>query len=211
MKINIFNYFLLLTIILSACKSKNAETLFLGQGIPNDLPIPFKQGLVSQGKLIHIWYEPLFVDIPNLKDKLVSHPTITNSGKLYFHTSNLDYSEMDIYHSKQVNGKFEKAEKASIAMNPETGKCTPYVSPNEDYLIFASIGKELDLMISYNNGKGDWVNTKKLNDRINNQGQGNPFVTPDNRFLFFTSGKESDQDWSVKWVNVESEINSLYK
>ncbi|MCR9287442.1 hypothetical protein OAF63_03850 [Saprospiraceae bacterium] len=36
------------------------------------------------------WNEPVFVDIPNLRNKLVSHPTITNSGTLYFHSSNLD-------------------------------------------------------------------------------------------------------------------------
>lgn len=83
------------------------------------------------------WNEPVFIDIPNLRNKLVSHPTINNSGTLYFHTSNLDYSEMDIYHSKNVNGKFENAKKTLISMNSALGKCTPYVSPKGDYLIFA--------------------------------------------------------------------------
>lgn len=154
------------------------------------------------------WNEPVFVDIPNLRNKLVSHPTITNSGTLYFHTSNLDYSEMDIYHSKNVNGKFEDAEKTSISLNSKSGKCTPYVSPKEDYLIFALIGNELDLMISYNDGKGGWTNTKKLNSKINNKGQGNPYVTSDNKFLFFTTGEHQEKNWRVKWVNIESEIKN---
>jgi Tol biopolymer transport system component len=154
------------------------------------------------------WNEPIFVDIPNLRKKLVSHPTITNSGTLYFHTSNLDYSEMDIYHSKEINGKFENAKKTSISMHTETGKCTPFVSPKEDYLIFASIGNELNLMISYNDGKGEWVKTQKLNDTINNKGQGNPYVTPNNKFLFFTTGEHLEKEWKVKWVNIESEINN---
>jgi hypothetical protein len=154
------------------------------------------------------WEEPIFLDIPNLRKKLVSHPTITNSGTLYFHASNLDYTEMDIYHSKEVNGKFEDAKKTSILMNSKTGKCTPFVSPKEDYLIFASIGNELDLMISYNDGKGRWINTKKLNNKINNKGQGNPYVTPNNKFLFFTTGEYLDKEWRVKWVNIESEINN---
>lgn len=158
----------------------------------------------SNGK----WSEPVFVDIPNLRNKLVSHPTITNSGTLYFHTSNLDYSDMDIYHSKIVNGKFEDAERTSISMNSTSGKCTPYVSPKGDYLIFASIGDELDLLISYHDGKGGWINTKKLNSRINNEGQGNPYVTPDNKFLFFTTGEHSEKNWKVKWVNIESEIKN---
>ncbi|WP_432412492.1 hypothetical protein [Rasiella sp. SM2506] len=154
------------------------------------------------------WKEPIFVDIPNLRNKLVSHPTITNSGTLYFHTSNLDYSEMDIYQSKEVKGKFEDAQKTSISMNIEIGKCTPFVSPKEDYLIFASIGNELDLMISYTNGKGGWIHTRKLNDKINNKGQGNPYVTPNNKFLFFTTGEHLDKEWKVKWVHIESEINN---
>lgn len=36
------------------------------------------------------WDKPKFVDIPNLRNKLVSHPTITTSGTIYFHSSNLD-------------------------------------------------------------------------------------------------------------------------
>ncbi|WP_157972950.1 TolB-like translocation protein [Aureibaculum luteum] len=155
------------------------------------------------------WNEPVFIDIQNLRDKLVSHPTITASGVLYFHTSNLDYSEMDIYQSKNVNGRFENAEKTLISMRSKLEKCTPYVSPKGDYLIFASIGNELDLMISYNDGKGGWMNTKKLNTKINNKGQGNPYVTPDNKFLFFTTGEHLEKNWKVKWVNIESEINNI--
>jgi Tol biopolymer transport system component len=154
------------------------------------------------------WSEPKFVDIPNLRSKLVSHPTITNTGTMYFHVSNLDYGEMDIYYSKMVSDKFEDAEKTSISMNSNNGKCTPYVSPKEDYLIFASIGSQLDLMISFNDGIGGWTNTKSLNEKINDNGQGNPYITPDNKFLFFTTGKYQEKNWKVKWVNIESQIKS---
>jgi len=154
------------------------------------------------------WNEPIFIDIPNLRSKLVSHPTIANSGTIYFHSSNLDYSEMDIYHAKQVNGMFEDAEKTSILVNAKSGKCTPYVSPEEDYLIFASISNQLDLMISFSDKNGGWKNTKKLNNKINDIGQGNPYVTPDNKFLFFTSGEHLKKKWKVKWVNIESELKN---
>lgn len=156
------------------------------------------------------WSNPEFVDIPNFRDKLVSHPTVTNSGTIYFHMSNLDYSEMDIYYSKQINGKFENAEKATISMNLKTAKCTPYVSPKEDYLLFASIKNQLDLMICFSDGNGGWKNTRKLNCEINNNGQGNPYITPDNKFLFFTTGKHHEKNWSVKWVNIESELKNNY-
>lgn len=159
-------------------------------------------------KVDGVWREPIFVDIPNLRNKLVSHPTITNSGTLYFHSSNLDYTQMSIYKSKELNNHYSDAQK--ISMNLENDSCTPFISPNEDYLIFASIGNQLDLMISYNNGDGHWSNPKKFNDKINYAGQGNPYVTPDNKFLFYTSSNDDKMDWSVKWVNIESEINNNY-
>jgi Tol biopolymer transport system component len=154
------------------------------------------------------WNKPEFVDIPNLRNKLVSHPSVTNSGRIYFHMSNLDYSEMDIYYSKQVNGIFENADKLTLSMNLKAGKCTPYISPKEDYLLFASIGNQLDLMISFNDGNGGWKNTRKLSNEINNYGQGNPYMTPDNKFLFFTTGEHMKNNWSVKWVNMESELKN---
>ncbi len=151
------------------------------------------------------WSKPIFVDIPNLRNKLVSHPTITNAGTLYFHVSNLDYSEMDIYHATFIDGKYSTAEKTSISGSSKAGNCTPYVSPKEDYLIFAAIGNQLELMISFNDGNGGWKNTKKLDDKINTNGQGNPYVTPNNKFLFYTTGN-SQTKWSVKWVAIEAEL-----
>ena len=67
---------------------------------------------------------------------------------------------------------------------------------------------QLDLIISFNDGNGQWVNQKRLDDKINDYGQGNPYITPDNKFLFFTTGKHQEKNWKVKWVRIESEIKS---
>jgi Tol biopolymer transport system component len=154
------------------------------------------------------WSDPSFVDIPNMRDKLVSHPTITNSGDLYFHASNLDYSEMDIYTSKHVNNKFAEAKKVSISMLSNSIRCTPYISPDGDYLIFASLGNQLDLYLTFNDGEGDWTKTKRLSNKINSAGQGNPYVTPDHQFLFFTTGESQEETWKVQWVHIGSELKS---
>ncbi len=189
--------------------SPNGNTLYFSSTRPINIDgISSTWHIWKSDKVNGEWKEPVFVDIPNLRDKLVSHPIITNSGTLYFHSSNLDYSEMDIYHSKQINGTFENAKKASILLTTNAGKCTPYVSPEEDYLIFASIGNQLDLMISFSDGVGGWINTKRLNDKINDFGQGNPYVTPDNKFLFFTTGEQLKNNWNVKWVNIECEMKN---
>ena len=155
------------------------------------------------------WTEPVFIDIPNLRTKLVSHPTITNDGTLYFHSSNLDYSEMDIYYTKNSNNEFEPAIKANISMNRlNSQKCTPYVSPDKAYILFASIDDQLDLMIAFNDRRGIWINTKRLNSKININSQGNPFVTANNQFLFFTVGNKDGTDWKIKWMNIEEEFRN---
>ncbi|MEM8508455.1 MAG: hypothetical protein AAF717_11525 [Bacteroidota bacterium] len=159
-------------------------------------------------KVSGAWTTPVFVDIPNLRDKLVSHPIITNAGSLYFHSSNLDYSEMDIYCAKGVNNTFQKAEKVLIGLVPDVGKCTPYVAPDEDFLVFATIGNQLDLWVSFNDGQGNWTKTKRFSDKINTLGQGNPSITPDKKFLFFTTGAYQEKKWNVKWVNIESELQT---
>ena len=154
-----------------------------------------------------IWTKAIYIDIPNMRDKLISHPTISSSGKLYFHASNLDYSEMDVYHSQLIEGKFQNATKVEIEQKPNTGICTPFIAPNEEYLIFASIGTQLDLWISFNDGVGNWVRTKALNQKINHLGQGNPYVTSDHQFLFYATGEYQKTNWGINWVNIKSEID----
>ena len=187
--------------------SPDGNTLYFSSSRPTNVEgIPDTWHIWKSEKVNGVWSQPKFVNIPNLRNKLVSHPTLTNSGTMYFHASNLDYSEMDIYHTRLVNGSFENAERTQILAATPHGKCTPYISPEEDYLIFASIGEQLDLMICYRDGNGHWHNAKTLNTSINTFGQGNPYITPDNKFLFFTSGNHSNGKWKVKWVNIESEL-----
>lgn len=187
--------------------SPDGNTLYFSSTRPTNIDgIPETWHIWKSTKANGNWSEPVFVNIPNLTNKLVSHPSVSNSGTMYFHASNLDYSDMDIYFSKQVDSKYEPAQKASIKTNIAIGKCTPYVSPTEEYLIFASIGSELDLMISYKDGQDSWSEPKELNKKINTLGQGNPFVTPQDKFLFFTAVDSISGAWKVKWVNIETEL-----
>ncbi len=154
------------------------------------------------------WSPAQFIDIPNLRNKLVSHPTIGNSGKLYFHASNLDYSEMDIYSSTVLDGHYLNATKVTFPTGgPSHGRCTPFISSDESYLIFAEINEQLEIMISLKNETGTWINPRKMAPNINLNSQGNPYVTPDDKYLFFTK-ENSPDDWSVYWVNIEEELAS---
>ncbi|MFK7925669.1 MAG: TolB family protein [Bacteroidia bacterium] len=167
----------------------------------------------------HIWrskktderWSPLeFVDIPNMREKLVSHPSITNAGKLAFHASELDYSNMRIYASDFVDGEFQDA---SILFDSPQDQCTPLISPDGKYIIYGQVAEHsIDLMISHQDADGKWHEPKALmrND-LNMNCQGNPYITPDEKFLFFTSSEllENDEvgNWYINWVDIESLIN----
>ena len=158
------------------------------------------------------WTEPEFVDIPNLRDRLVSHPTLTSSGGLYFHASQLDYSEMDLYYAPLVDGIFQEA-KTVLIPNSQGLKCTPYVSPSGDYLIYAALEESLQLVISFKDEKGNWQEASNLGKKININGQGNPYVSPDGQYLFYASGTDpSDANqaaWSINWVSMKTILQNI--
>lgn len=149
------------------------------------------------------WTEPEYVDIPNLRQKLASHPSISNDGTLYFHASNTDYSEMDLFYANLIDGQFQPAQKIKLSDSAKHGRTTPYIVADGSLLIYAAVNESLDLMVAHRNENGKWDNAEKLSKSINTNGQGNPFVTLDNKFLFYAS-EDSGSNWSIRWVSVES-------
>jgi len=149
------------------------------------------------------WNDPKYVDIPNLRNNLTSHPSITADGTLYFHSSNPDYSEMDLYFSRLVDGRFQDAKRV---FTDNMARCTPFVSAKGEHLLFASIDTSLSLMISRSNEKG-WDIPMKLPAFVNENGQGNPSITPDGEFLLYTS---ANPDWKVHWVATDLIDGLLY-
>ena len=150
------------------------------------------------------WSSPVFVDIPNLRDRLVSHGVSAADGTLYFHAGTLDYSELDIYVSKRVGGVYQDAVKLPGAINTSGMECTPFIATDQSYLLFERVPV---LYISFRNQDGEWQAAQPLSPAINTNGRGNPYITPDERFLFFAAGEEPTAEavanWSIYWVSTE--------
>ena len=153
------------------------------------------------------WSSLEFVDIPNMREKLISHPSITNAGKLVFHASELDYSNMRIYSSELVNGLFQDA---SILFEGPLDQCTSLISPDGKYIIYGQVAEHnISLMISHQDADGKWLEPKALMDNaLNMNCQGNPYITPDEKFLFFTASEVLENgeegNWYINWVDFES-------
>lgn len=150
------------------------------------------------------WQTPQWVDIPNMHGKLVSHPVITSSGKLYFHASNLDYSDMNLYCASAIQGVFLPASIVDFGHETVLQKCTPFVDADETYIIYAEIQQPaLVLKISFKKPNGSWSQPRELVKAVNTNGQGNPSVTSDQQYLFFTQGSDENKEvWRVKWMSM---------
>lgn len=148
------------------------------------------------------WGTPQPILLPGLEGQLCSHPSITDSGKLYFHSSNPDYSEMHLFSAQETNGAFTEGQKVIFPGGSPMQMCTPWVAPDESYLLFAGIGDQLDLYMALKGDSGKWGTPIPLNSTINTKGQGNPNVSSDGKWLNYTTGSEpipgKPLDWKVR-------------
>ncbi len=83
-----------------------------------------------------------------------------------------------------------------------------FVSRDESFMIVTT---PFGLSISYPKNDGNWTNPRNLGAKINfGLGMWGPYVTPDNKYLFYTTGTKPDySDVNVYWVRVDGLIDSL--
>ena len=83
-----------------------------------------------------------------------------------------------------------------------------FVSRDESYMILTT---PMGLSISYPKKDGGWTNPRNLGTKINfGLAMWGPYVTPDNKYLFYTTGTKPDySDVNVYWVRMDSLIDSL--
>ena len=91
---------------------------------------------------------------------------------MYF-SSNKNGASFDIYSSKAINGKFQKANPLSAAINTSAYEADVFIDPNESYIIFCATRKDGlgqgDLYISFKNTDGTWSKSSNMGELINTQ------------------------------------------
>jgi len=159
------------------------------------------------------WSEAKLVNIPGMEGKSNSHPSLTRSGRMYFHSYNSDYSDMALFVADPVEGEFQKPKKVNFTAGENHNMLTPFVAPDESYLLFEKkFDGFFEIYISYRSNEG-WLLPQRLSDNINTKNLGNPYITPDGQYLFYASGnwKSSTQenDWVIKWVSTKDVFTRL--
>jgi len=149
------------------------------------------------------WGEPVSFGKKVNSDKIDGCPTITRSGNLYFF-SNREGTN-DVYVSRFIDSQYTKSENLGYPINTERDECDPFIAPDESYIIVCISGREdcfgkNDLYISFKKDKKSWTEPINMGNKINTDAKELfPRVSPDGRYLFFTSNKAGS--YYTYWVN----------
>ena len=127
--------------------------------------------------------------------------SLAENGALYFTSAG------DLYRAPYVDGRHGAPQGLGPAVNSDDREGTPYVAPDERYLVFSSNRREQsegseDLYVSYRRADGSWSDAVNLGPSVNTAApELCPRVSPDGRFLFFLSGKGGTYD--AYWIDAQ--------
>ncbi|RNC85892.1 MAG: hypothetical protein ED557_03735 [Balneola sp.] len=147
------------------------------------------------------WSNPVKLD--SLSTEIEDwYPTFSKNNTLYFTTGT-------VYRSEQENGAYLSKTKVESSFNQKDTR-DACISPNEDYMIFTAedssgFGKS-DLYISFKDSYGNWSEPKNLGNEINTEyREFAPYISPDERFLFFSRrDRWQNAEFSdIYWVSLE--------
>ena len=132
----------------------------------------------------------------------------TNKGNYYVSALSKSSVGLADWSNIQINGKDTSAISLGFPINNVNDNLDFYIDKDESYIITCSLGP---LGISYPDKNGKWSNTRYLNNKINfGLGSWGPYVSSDNKYLFYTTGTKTDySDVYVYWVSVENIVDSM--
>jgi hypothetical protein len=113
-----------------------------------------------------------------------------------------------------VNGTDTTIKNLGAPINTNGNEGDFFIARDESYIIHARSTPPLsgDLYISYKKADGNWTNSKSLGSEINFPNPSweyGPFVTQDNKYLFFSRGGSAMPSYSTYWVKIDNIIDSL--
>jgi hypothetical protein len=133
---------------------------------------------------------------------------VTRNGNYYLSTKSGKGDGLSDWCSVVVKGSDTTAVSLGRPLNNSRENLDFFVAGDESYIIATS---PMGLTISFNMKDGIWTNPANLGKKVNfGLGMWGPWVTSDNRFLFYSTGTKADySDVSVYWVRIDSIIDSI--
>ncbi len=150
------------------------------------------------------WSEPT-----PMQDEIIAHPTHWNlslalNNNLYFASQASGVrGRTDVYRARFDGERYAAPEDLGTAINSDGDDLCPFVSPDESYVVFSRSGPDtrgLDLYVSFRNDDGSWAEAVELGAPVNSdRGEISPVVSPDGKYLFFTSSRT--RRMRIYWVD----------
>jgi len=133
---------------------------------------------------------------------------VTNSGNYYISSRAENTIGVSDWCKLSFTGSDTVAIGLGMPLNTAWENLDFFVSLDESFMIVTT---PFGLSISYPKSDGTWTNPRNLGPEINfGLGMWGPYVTPDNKYLFYTTGTKPDySDVYTYWVRVDGLIDSL--
>jgi hypothetical protein len=133
---------------------------------------------------------------------------VTRNGNYYISSKSGNGIGLNDWCSVMVTGADTIALSLGRPLNTTGENLDFFVSQDESFMI---VTNRPGLGISYRNSDGSWTNPRNFGPKIDfGLGSWGPYVTPDNRYLFYSTGTKPDySDVGVFWVRIDGTIDSL--
>jgi len=173
----------------------------------SSLPKPSKNNMSTEKDSENLAnYIHLIAQYPELR--YTRGLSIANNRNIYF-MSHLEgpFNGIGIYRAEFINGEYAKPGPLPSSINKaDFLNWTPFIAPDESYLLFSSNRKDPDndagdLYISLRLTDGTWTNPVNLGEPVSSLEQERfPMISPDGKHLFFTR-PTSEYHQDVFWVS----------
>ncbi|UCF41121.1 MAG: ankyrin repeat domain-containing protein [Gemmatimonadota bacterium] len=152
------------------------------------------------------WSEPHMIEGgPNALEMHWQFSVAAN-GNIYFGSGAPGgLGEGDVYVSRFVDGRWREPENLGPMINTEAGEGSPFIAPDESYLIFTGNRRPggvggVDLYISFRDDAGNWTAPRNMGEPVNSRGyEVCALVTPDGAQLILNSSRRGNDD--AYWVD----------
>jgi hypothetical protein len=134
------------------------------------------------------------------------YPTTTLDGTLYFSSPREGgFGGPDIYRSRFEDGRYLAAENIGAPVNTQYNEGDVFIAPDGRYLIVVSSNRpdglgSGDLYVAFRKHDGTWTEPRNIGAPVNSDAlEYCPMVSPDGKYLFFTSRRSGNDD--LYWVD----------
>jgi ankyrin repeat protein len=154
------------------------------------------------------WGEVIKPGPPLNSDKSAFGPSVSRNGTVYFYSFDIEggFGSVDIYRSRLTADGYEKPENLGESINTEFMDSSPFIAPDESYLLFSSMRPDgygdFDLYVSFQKEDGTWTKARNLGESINSPArESTSVVSPDGKYLFFMSRRNGIGEYF--WVDAK--------